>query len=380
LISAPADAKADLLAEHKRDRTINTVLSDNLPGYPTRGPLVTETGECPEPVRYAFRSFDRQWIIPDKRVINQPNPGLWQVRSAPGQVFLTSLTRIDPFGGPSGTFTADIPDLDHYHGRGGRAWPMWLDAQGTVANVVPGLLSRLDADVGPVSIEDLFAYLAAVLGSPDYLERFRSSLSKSVLRIPVTTDRQLFGEAVALGRRLLWLHTFGRRAADPRESRPNEPPRLPAGRRPLVEVAIPHDAAGMPDAIEYDAATQTLLVGTGRISPVEPAAWAYEVSGMRVVKRWFDRRKKDPDGRRSSHLDDMMPSTWNPSWTTELLELLNVLTLVADMAPAQADLLDRITAGPLVTVSDLTAAGVLPIVERPVIEQPPKLDGRLPGF
>ena len=30
------------------------------------------------PVRYGFRSFDRQWIIPDNRVINQPNPELWR--------------------------------------------------------------------------------------------------------------------------------------------------------------------------------------------------------------------------------------------------------------------------------------------------------------
>jgi hypothetical protein len=38
-----------------------------------------------------------------------------------------------------------------------------------------------------------------------------------------------------------------------------------------------------------------------------------------------------------------------------------VLTLVVDLEPVQADLLERVLAGPLVTVDDLTAAGVLPV-------------------
>ena len=42
------------------------------------------------PVRYGFRSFDRQWIIPDNRVINRPNPTLWAIYSR-CQIFLTAL-------------------------------------------------------------------------------------------------------------------------------------------------------------------------------------------------------------------------------------------------------------------------------------------------
>ena len=55
-----------LLAEHKRDRTIYTRLSDNLPGYPLAGALAAEFGECPEPIRYGYRTLDRSWIVPDK--------------------------------------------------------------------------------------------------------------------------------------------------------------------------------------------------------------------------------------------------------------------------------------------------------------------------
>jgi len=380
LIAAPRGEKAALLDEHKTDRTITTVLSDNLPGYPARAALAEDTGPCPDPVRIGYRSFDRQWIIPDKRLINRPNPGLWQVRTAPEQLYLTTVNRTAPTPGPATTATALVPDLHHFHGRGGRAFPLWLDAAATKPNLVPGLLDHLAGLYGTAPAPtEVFAYLAALLASPAYVATYAADLATPGLRVPLTADAALFAEAVALGAQVLWLHAYGERFGDPAAGRPVGPPRLPPGRRPLVNGAIPHDEAGMPEVIAYDPATCTLAVGAGRITPVEPAVWAYEVSGMRVVKRWFDRRKKDPDGRRSSPLDGLVPTTWDPAWTTELLELLNVLTLLVDLEPAQADLLDRIAAGPLVTVADLTTAGLLPVTARPTIEQPLRRQAELFG-
>jgi hypothetical protein len=90
-------------------------------------------------VRYGFRSFDRQWIIPDNRVINRPNPELWAVRSDQ-QVFLTAPSDRSPTAGPALTITALVPDLHHYAGRGGRAIPLWRDAKASVPNLRPKLL------------------------------------------------------------------------------------------------------------------------------------------------------------------------------------------------------------------------------------------------
>ncbi|GAA3517479.1 hypothetical protein FHR32_007793 [Streptosporangium album] len=117
----------------------------------------------------------------------------------------------------------------------------------------------------------------------------------------------------------------------------------------------------MPEEITYDPDTATLHVGAGQISPVRPEVWAYEVSGWRVVKRWFDYRKKNPAGRRSSPLDDINPKEWSAEFTTELLQLLNVLTLCVELEPEQADLLERICSGPLITVTDLELGKVLPV-------------------
>ncbi len=278
LVTSEPDERALLLAEHKRDRRVDTVLSDNLPGYPPRGPIAAETGACPEPVRYGLRTLDRGWLIPDKRVINQPNPSLWQIKKAPDQLFLTALAASSPRAGPAVSCTGFIPDLDHHRGSfGGRVYPLWLDSAGARPNVLPGFLEYLSAVCGTeVTGPDLFAYIAAITAHPAYVERYREDLHTPGLRIPVTADPQHFARAVALGRRAIWLHTYGERCADPDDGRPEGPPRVDGPDRPLVAVPIPDDEAGMPETIEYDPATGTLHVGAGRVTGVTPAMWEYE--------------------------------------------------------------------------------------------------------
>jgi len=132
----------------------------------------------------------------------------------------------------------------------------------------------------------------------------------------------------------------------------------------------------MPEAIDYEATTRELLIGAGRIGPVEASVWTYEVSGMKVLKHWFDRRKREPDGRRSSPLDAVVNTTWDPDWTSELLETLNVLTLLIDLEPTQATLLERIMSGPLITLDDLVRSGVT-VVERPTPAAPGRASPQL---
>ena len=88
------------------------------------GAVASDTGAVIRPVRYGHRSFDRQWIIPDGRLINQPNPTLWETHSS-RQVYMTALQAHALTAGPAITFSASIPDLHHYNGRGGRVFPLW---------------------------------------------------------------------------------------------------------------------------------------------------------------------------------------------------------------------------------------------------------------
>ena len=132
-----------LFREHSSDRTIDRTIRDALPGFPVRSSAIAnETGSCTPPVRVAYRSFDRRWIIPDKRLINRPNPTLWSGRSDE-QVWLTAPARAAPGAGPALTGCAVVPDVDHYNGRGGRVYPLWQNADATVANINAALLAHL---------------------------------------------------------------------------------------------------------------------------------------------------------------------------------------------------------------------------------------------
>jgi hypothetical protein len=148
LVTAAPSDKPVLMLEHPTDRRVDTLLSDGLPGYNApHNRISEESGPCPDPVLIGYRSFDRQWIIPDKRLINRPNPTLWSVRSN-AQIYLTAPQRDSPTSGPAATFSALVPDLHHFKGSfGGRAYPLWLDPNGKNSNVAPRLVSYLGGHI-----------------------------------------------------------------------------------------------------------------------------------------------------------------------------------------------------------------------------------------
>lgn len=146
------------------DRHIRSVVREAIPGYEANLTSIAEEAgpSCVTPVRYAFRSFDRQWIIPDARVITQPNAELWRSRSGQ-ELFLTAPSDRSPTNGPAISFAGLVPDLHHYNGRGGRVFPLWRDAKAVDSNLRPKLLSYLKNKYGaPILAEDLIAYIAAV--------------------------------------------------------------------------------------------------------------------------------------------------------------------------------------------------------------------------
>jgi hypothetical protein len=317
-----------------------------------------------KPMGYGFRSFDRQWIVPDKRLINRPNPKLWE-NYGPKQVYLTAQMDRAPSNGPGATLCSIIPDLHHYAGRGGRVFALWEDADATNANITYAAMKALTKQHGAApKPEDVFAYVAALLANPAYTEKFKSDLVRPGLRVPLTADKKLFNKAAEIGLEVIWLHTFGERFADPSQGRPAGQPKLPDAERPKVLAghAIPDTAAGFPDTIDYDPANRELKVGSGVIAPVAPEVWAYEVSGKQVLRQWFSYRKKDRekpqigDRRPPSPLGEIQPDHWLPEYTTELLNVINVLGLLVKLEPKQAALLDEIVDGPLIPASKLVSS------------------------
>lgn len=370
LRNAPDDQKAALFHPHlvdgrPGDRHVDKATDTGIAGWPHR-PISVRADKSPAlaPIRYAFRTLDCQWILPDYRLINRPNPTLWGAHSE-RQVYLTAPEDRSPTSGPALSLSGVIPDLHHYNGRGGRAFPLWKDRAATESNVQPGLLALLSARFGAaVSAEQVMAYVVALLAHPAYTTRFAEDLSQPGLRVPLTADAALFAKAVAIGSQAIWLFTYGERFVEPSSGRPAGAPRADASLAPRYprEGAIPSAPDQMPDSIEYDAPNRRLLVGQGYIENVAPAVWAYEVSGKQILKQWFSYRKRDRerplmgDRRPPSPLGDIQQDHWLPEYTTDLLDLLHVLTLLVELEPKQATLLEEIAQGPLISDSDLAAS------------------------
>ena len=375
LMRAKPEQKEGLFHPHLRggepgDKHVNKVVK-GLPGYPDNPKSVADdSGDCLTPVPYGYRSFDRQWIIPDSRVINQPNPALWR-NHGKRQVYLTALHRTSPTSGPAITFSAAIPDLDHYKGSfGGRVFPLWSDAGATEPNLPAGLLEVLSKQYGlVVPAEDFFAYLAGVAAHPGYTIAFQRDLAQPGLRIPLTASAEHFRAAVKLGQRVIWLHTFGERFADRKADRPPGPPRLSKEKSPCIPKggAIPSDPDSIPDEIGYDETKHRLAIGRGYIDNVPVAVWEYEVSGKRVLTQWFSYRKKNRerpiigDRRPPSALGDIQLDHWLAEYTTELLNVLHVLALLVELEPMQAEALEAIRGAPKILYPRRIFSGPQPV-------------------
>jgi hypothetical protein len=307
----------EALFEPTRSRTPHSAVGQ-LPGQSSgTQKLIRASAPCPEPVRVLHAPFDEQWLIPDHRLIDSARPELWRVADD-RQVFVVETP--SGTGAPHLIATSRLPLL-----RPARIRPLYRRPGGTEPNLTPGLSDHLSARLGlsPAPVDVLAWTLAAV---------------RHDLTVPLTEDPGLWSRGVELGHRLLWLMR-----------RDGERPKLPGGRRPYVRAPLP----AHPLALHYDREEETLRLDEGRISPVPPAAWDFEVGGVRVLQEWFTGRSAEPE---PGTLAAIRPAAWPQTWTSELLELITVLALIAELRPRQAEL--TVTAP--ITAAELRKAGVLP--------------------
>ncbi|RVU25169.1 DNA methyltransferase [Streptomyces antnestii] len=319
------------LLEPSRARTLRTAVAQ-LPGRHTSTDDLTHAeGPCPDPVRVLHAPFDEQWLIPDHRLIDAARPELWRVADD-SQLFLVEQGFVPGAGGPAVLACAILPEGRSPAGRPGRIRPLYRRPGGREPNVTPGLLTELAGRFGhPVEARDLLAWiLAAARPSPQGP------------RVPLPDDADVWASGTALGERILWLLRRGGEG---------DRPKLPGGRRPYVRAPLP----ASPADLLYDREEEALLVGDGRISPVPAAAWDFHVSGVRVIEQWFARRTAAPE---PGTLAAIRPGGWPQSWTSELLEIVTGLALLAELRPLQDELITGSTA--LVTAADLRRARVLP--------------------
>ncbi|MDQ0778281.1 hypothetical protein QF026_006747 [Streptomyces aurantiacus] len=351
-----------------RARTLHSAVGQ-LPGHSSgTGRLARASGPCAEPVRVLVGPFDEQWLIPDHRLIDAARPELWRVADehqvfaveqppAPdGPALLVSsvlpvvppqprnqqrnpqrnplqTAQTNPQKNPQRSSQAKAAPA----ARPGRVRPLYRRPGGLEPNLSPGLLELLSERLGhPLTPLDVLAWTVAT-----------ARPGPNGPTVPLTADPELWAQGTELGHRMLWLMR-----------RDGERPKLPGGRRPYVRAPLPP----FPLEPRYDREEETLGLDEGRISPVPPAAWDFEVGGVRVLDQWFTNRITRPE---PGTLEAIRPTTWPQPWTSELLELVTVLTLLAEVRAQQPELArhtqhSQHTRHTPITATDLRKAGVLP--------------------
>ncbi|MGW0827788.1 type ISP restriction/modification enzyme [Streptomyces sp. NPDC002845] len=318
-----------------RSRTLHSAVSQ-LPGQSSgTGRLARENGPCPEPLRVLAAPFDEQWLIPDHRLIDAARPELWRVADQ-RQTFVVEQTVPPESSGPVLLASSVLP-LPPPHGpRPGRVRPLYRRPGALEPNLAPGLSDHLAERLGdsPGAADVLAWTLTVARPGPQGIE------------VPLTADPELWSHGVESGHRMLRLLR-----------RDGERPKLPGGRRPYVRAPLP----ARPLDLLYDREEEALLIGEGRISPVPAEAWDFHIGGVRVLEAWFARRTEPAE---PGTLEAVRPASWPQAWTSELLELITVLALVAELRARQAEL----TIETPITAGELREAGVLPVpgaVRRP---------------
>jgi hypothetical protein len=344
-------AERKQLFKESRDRKCDfTVGSTDLPGH-GEPPICNLTSDSHEPnrIRYGFRSFDRHYAYYDFRLGDFIRPALYRLVGE-NQIFLICPDSLICGEGPIAAISANLPDQHSFRGSfGGKdVIPLYRDAEATQANVAGGLLDCLaEAYDFAVTVEDLTAYVYALLGGQSYTKRFWNELETPGPRVPVTKDGEAFKAVAKLGRRLIWLHTYAERFRDKAQG-----DEVPTGGAKCLK-SVPSDPAKYPEKCGYIPVSREVHIGEGRFGPVAPEVWEFEVSGLKVVQSWLGYRMKVRAGKKSSPLDDIRPERWTPRMTEEFLELLWVLEATLAMEPDLSAALDRVTKDECFKASEL---------------------------
>jgi hypothetical protein len=360
LIAAGEPERA-VLFRPSRARTLRTAVPQ-LPGQATSTVrLAREQGPCPEPVQVRHGAFDRQWLLPDHRLLDAARPELWRVADV-HQLFAVVQPREPDLPGPSLVFSAELP-IGSPGRNAGPVLPLYRRPGGQEPNLAPGLADvlreRWGVEVTPL---DVAAWLAAVCGHPAVAAPQTAGSTGTGapgVPVPLPADPDLWLRGTALGRRALWLMTFGARCVDPAEDRPAGRPRMPGGQRPFVRRAVPPSPAGLPSVLGYDAGDRALVLGEGRVAPVPPGAWEYRVGGEPVLAAWFAERAGAVQDEPGS-LEAVRPEQWPQAWTTELIDLSTVLALLGRLHGEQAVFARELDRVPRISAAELRDSGVLP--------------------
>ncbi len=240
--------------------------------------LDDESYEDPKAVKYVFRPMDERWLYNDLKLLNRPGPEFQSVWGESNVGFYSHTFGIG--AGPAAWCHSVLPDYDMLSGRGGYAFPLYDRRPGNnPVNLSPALLAGLAMTYGqPVTPEDVFDAMLALLSATSYTLRFAEDLEDVFPHIPFPSSHAVFERAAAIGREIRAVETFARKPGDAFLT------------KSLAKEET--DPTGvLADSIDWRGGEIILCAdGSGRVSGIPEHIWQFAVSGYRLLPRWLGAR------------------------------------------------------------------------------------------
>lgn len=145
-----------------------------------------------------YRPFTKKWLMYDRNIVERPGQyyELWGKKNK--VIYTTGKGITKPF---SALVFNQIPN---FHAMDTGQGFLRFDNSGK-SELLPNSdnINKKFADKYGLSTDDTFAYIYALLNSPDYQERYANDLRKDLARIPIVKD---VNQYVKIGKRLIDLH------------------------------------------------------------------------------------------------------------------------------------------------------------------------------
>jgi hypothetical protein len=232
--------------------------------------------------RIAYRPLDNRALYNDAAYIDRARPDLQAAWGAENFALYTMPFAIG--AGPAVWCHGLVPDYHAFRGSyGGYAFPLRDNRAGHGPfNIARNLLVGLAANYGaPVSAQDAFDAILALLSATSYTLRFAEDLEDVFPHVPFPSDYALFLEAAALGREIRAVETFAR------------PPGAEFLNRTVAR--IESEATETLHASDWSEGEIFLCANrSGRVTGVNAAVWNFSVSGYRLLYRWLAAREALP--------------------------------------------------------------------------------------
>lgn len=233
--------------------------------------------------KLAYRPLDNRLFYNDFPLLNRPGP---EMQAAWG------TTNVAVYSLPSGTGSGPaawayglLPDYHAFRGSyGGYAFPLYdRRLGGDQINLAPTLLAGLAANYGqPVSSQDVFDAMLALLSATSYTTTFAEDLEDVFPHVPFPVEHEVFEVAAEIGREIRAVETFARKPGT-------------AFLTPELAALETVPSAGPLGPVEWVGGSFALRPdGTGSVTGVPEELWRFQVSGYRLLPRWLAAREGQP--------------------------------------------------------------------------------------